>query len=213
MKPKFTYNEYETKEAINDLTGKLHDLNAKEGLSPEGNNLRVEIVNHIADLAAHLEQLQPQRALTVELNSGQSFGKSNRGLELLPPNAKKDYKSLFGSSGGYSWQDKEANFLQAVFSGRYHPGLIKNSMSETVPSDGGFLVPTEMAARDTMLSVLRTKLSCLVATFSRWQEMSVPFRRWRSAAMPVTFMAVLLPHTLLKAEPNFKFSLKQGRRG
>jgi len=34
-----------------------------------------------------------------------------------------------------------------VFSGRHHPGLVNATMTESVPSDGGFLVPTQQAAQ------------------------------------------------------------------
>jgi HK97 family phage major capsid protein len=65
--------------------------------------------------------------------------------ELRGPSAKKDYVSLHGNNG-HKWTDKETSFFQAVFGGRYHPGLIKN-MGTTVGSEGGFLVPTEYASK------------------------------------------------------------------
>ena len=65
---------------------------------------------------------------------------------LIGPNDRKDWKSLFGSNG-YKWDDQDTNFFAAVFSGRHHPGLIKNSMTEGVPSSGGFLVPEQQAER------------------------------------------------------------------
>ena len=89
MEPKFTYDKFETQQNISALTAKLHDIDAKEGLGASGNELRIEIVNCIADLNEHLEKLQPQGSLTMEFNNDQSFGKSNRGFELLGPNAKK----------------------------------------------------------------------------------------------------------------------------
>jgi HK97 family phage major capsid protein len=64
---------------------------------------------------------------------------------LKGPNDIKNYESLFGKS--LDWQDKDISFFQAVLSGRHHPGLkIQDSMSEGVPSDGGFAVPTETAS-------------------------------------------------------------------
>lgn len=62
---------------------------------------------------------------------------------LRGPGQSKDYQSLFGANAGHAWADKDTSFFSAVFSGRHHPGLIKASMNETVPSDGGFLVPGE----------------------------------------------------------------------
>jgi HK97 family phage major capsid protein len=72
-------------------------------------------------------------------------GSPSRPFALRGPRDAKDYDSLFGG-GGYQWQDRDATFLAALFSGRHHPGLVKNAtMTETVPSDGGFLVPVETA--------------------------------------------------------------------
>lgn len=65
--------------------------------------------------------------------------------ELRAPGSDLSYRALFGG-GGHDWQDKQSTFFQAVFSGRHHPGLMNASMTESVPSDGGFLVPTEQAA-------------------------------------------------------------------
>jgi len=104
----------------------------------------------------HLQMSLPGPALTVQQNGPIGVGggaasapASNRkdgAYSLIPPGGKKDYGSLFGSSG-YSWEDRDTNFFAAALSGRHHPGLIKNSMSETVPSDGGFLIPSETAER------------------------------------------------------------------
>jgi HK97 family phage major capsid protein len=76
-----------------------------------------------------------------------------RGYALKSPIDKKDFISLYGPNDGYSWPDRESSFFDAVFSGRFHPGLIKNSMSETVPSDGGFLVPTEYSSQIHNVSI------------------------------------------------------------
>jgi HK97 family phage major capsid protein len=70
-----------------------------------------------------------------------------RGYQLKGPQDKKDFNNLYGARDGYSWPDKQSSFFDAVFSGRFHPGLMKNSMSESVPSDGGFLVPVEYSSQ------------------------------------------------------------------
>ena len=99
------------------------------------------------------EELQgPETPLTMPANGplgvpNQGGGiRKDGGAGLIGPNERKDYKALFGN-GGYDWPDKDTNFFAAALSGRHHPGLIQNSMSETIPSDGGFLVPAEQAAR------------------------------------------------------------------
>lgn len=71
-----------------------------------------------------------------------------KGYALLGPKDLKSYAALFGKQDTHSWEDKENSFFQAVFSGRHHPGLIQaSSMTEGVPGDGGFLVPTEQTAK------------------------------------------------------------------
>ena len=110
----------------------------------------------VAELDGSIEGIRdelekPLEALTVQRNGPvgeQSTGgfRKDGAFNLIAPNGKKDYKALFGNSG-YNWPDKDTNFFAAALSGRHHPGLIQNSMSETTPSDGGFLVPSEQAER------------------------------------------------------------------
>jgi HK97 family phage major capsid protein len=119
------------------------ETNSKEDI------LIAEFDGAIQGLKKELEE--PEQALTVQNGpiGGQNRGggiRKDGAFGLIGPNERKDYQALFGNSG-YQWPDKETNFFSAAFSGRHHPGLIKNSMSETVPSDGGFLVPSEQAAR------------------------------------------------------------------
>lgn len=118
-----------------------------------GRDLSLEEKSLIDDMQNEISNLENQpvsRPSTMPggnlLNPGQA-AHSGQPYDLIGPNGRKDYKSLFGSDG-YEWPDKDSsNFFGAVFSGRHHPGLIKNSMSETIPSDGGFLVPSESASR------------------------------------------------------------------
>lgn len=107
-----------------------------------------ELEGAIDGLTAELEK--PQRALTMpgpinQSSLGGGGTRRNGDYSMIGPNGKKDYVAMFGSEG-YAWPDKDSNFFSAVFSGRHHPGLIKNAMSETVPSGGGFLIPSEQAA-------------------------------------------------------------------
>lgn len=103
----------------------------------------------LKDIDAEVEKIKmslPEKPLTV-----QGSRKSDHGIEdgttptLRGPNDKKDYRSLFGRGNEIPWNDSSQNFFQAVFSKRYHPGLIQNAtMTEAIPSDGGFLVPTQL---------------------------------------------------------------------
>jgi len=73
---------------------------------------------------------------------------SGKPYELRTSRDKKDFRSLYGFNGSeYRWTDEESNFFQALFSGRYHPGLVKRALNESVPSDGGFLLPSELTEK------------------------------------------------------------------
>ncbi len=54
---------------------------------------------------------------------------------------------MFGSDNAIEWRDKNTSFFEALFSGRHHPELTKRAMSESAPTDGGFLVPVEYAEK------------------------------------------------------------------
>jgi len=124
----------------------------------ESRQLTIEeevLVNELEGaLQAYLREQPVERALTVPQNAVLSGGSwktttvsNGKPYALRTPGASKNYSDLFGA-GGYQWEDRQIDFFQAVFSGRAHPGLIQNaSMSETTPSDGGFLIPTEYAKR------------------------------------------------------------------
>src|SRR4030067_2148297 len=54
---------------------------------------------------------------------------------------------MSGAGDGYKGTDKDIGWFPSVFSGRFHSGHVRASMSETVPSDGGLLVPTEYESK------------------------------------------------------------------
>ena len=129
----------------------------KEKAQQEGRPLSAQEAGWFTECEACIDDLRKQlpanSPLTLEQNMlfetpGHDRNPGNgRGYALRGPQDKKDYRSLFGSGNGYQWPDKETNFFQAMFSGRYHPGLIRAGMTETVPSDGGFLIPQEQAGK------------------------------------------------------------------
>jgi HK97 family phage major capsid protein len=103
------------------------------------------VVELEAEINEQRKNLPANSPLTLMGPSGnRSFG--GEPYALRGPREAKDYKSLFGSDG-YKWPDKETNFFSAMFSGRFHPGLIRASMTESVPESGGFLIPQEQAAK------------------------------------------------------------------
>jgi HK97 family phage major capsid protein len=137
-------------EKIQILNEAKDDLLAK--ITREGRNANQTEQGILTEINQQVAKLEKTPIRSIGLNgfepektkfSGEYGAKP---FTLVPPNGKKDWRSMFGN-GGYKWQDKDTNFWQAAFSGRYHPGLIKNAMTESVPSDGGFLVPGEQAQR------------------------------------------------------------------
>ncbi|MDB4303975.1 phage major capsid protein [Desulfosarcina sp.] len=72
---------------------------------------------------------------------------SKPGLHFRSANQTKRYEDLFGNdvATAKEWRDESISFFGAVLSGRHHPDLQTRAMSEGIPSDGGFAVPTEWA--------------------------------------------------------------------
>jgi HK97 family phage major capsid protein len=117
----------------------------------EGRPLTTKEAGIVAELEVAISEerkkLPVSDPLTLQ-NLGGSLGiKDVRGYALRGPVEAKDHRSLYGAADRYQWEDKSINFFDAVFSGRHHPELIRAAMSETVPSDGGFLVPTEYSEK------------------------------------------------------------------
>ena len=138
-------NISQLKQAVSDIENQAN--RQKRDMTSTEENLKNEILQQIQELEMSL----PQKALTQPgpINSGSFMGGGNLRRDgdyaLIEPNGKKGYTNMFGSEG-YQWPDRKSNFFSAVFSGRHHPGLIKNAMTESVPSSGGFLIPSEQAA-------------------------------------------------------------------
>ena len=138
---------------IEDLSTEIFRLEAHA--QQEGRNLTKEEDSLIAEMKGAirlktelLESLGPVTQPGPVMDGFEVGGgvRKDGGAGLILPNGRKDYQAIFGKST-YQWSGKDTNFFAAVLSGRHHEGLIRNSMSETVPSDGGFLVPGETAAR------------------------------------------------------------------
>jgi len=143
------YQSTEEKE-ISQLSQKITEIellarNAGRELSPDERKWIAEAQGAISAL----EMSVPEKPRTLQNDFGRHPAARRAGsgpLALKGPRDPKDYKALFGPKAS-EWKDKDTSFFSAVLSGRHHPGLIKNSMSETVPSDGGFLVPGEISAQ------------------------------------------------------------------
>jgi len=143
-------NAQEAKDKIRKSEAAIISLQNK--VRDEGRDFDREEAALVAQLEGAIDALKmelPEKPLTLQ--NGPLGGGSVRltgaiAYALRGPRDPKDYNSLFGMDSRYEWKDKESTFFQAVFSGRYHPGLIRAGMTETVPSDGGFLVPSQQAA-------------------------------------------------------------------
>lgn len=100
-------------------------------------------------MIAKVDQLKnlPELPITRGGIYGDFRHSSGGPFELKGPRDDKSWKALFGDRGGRTWQDKNTNFFSTVFSGRFHPELIRASMNESVGSEGAFLVPSEQAAK------------------------------------------------------------------
>lgn len=138
-------SQSEIKEIIKSLQNAVVRIDGKGDLSDKDKDLRAELTDAINEHQLHLNDDRLTLQNTIYGQSGSINASNARGNGLRGPSDKKDYQSLHGSRNQVAWKDKETNFFEAVFSGRHHPGLIKNAMSESVPSDGGFLVPTELS--------------------------------------------------------------------
>ncbi|MBN2845044.1 MAG: phage major capsid protein [Deltaproteobacteria bacterium] len=126
-------------------------LNSKKPLNGAETDLRNDVEREMKKLEKELNEsthsltnIGPQGALRIQ-------GPGD-GYALAGPKASKQYRDLFGKSG-HTWKelggDDSTGFFSAVLSGRHHPGLkthIQN-MRETVPGEGGFLVPVEYASK------------------------------------------------------------------
>jgi HK97 family phage major capsid protein len=140
------YSEYEQNikklsEKVGDIT--LRAINEGRALTNAEAGLVAEIEASISEERKHLPANSP---LTLD---GSAFKRKYSGnpYELRSPGQEKNYKGLFGADEGFRWTDKDTSFFSAVFSGRHHPGLTVRAMSETIPSDGGFLVPSQTAEK------------------------------------------------------------------
>lgn len=137
----------EAKDQIKKLSEKITEMQARA--QNENRGLTGKEIGLIAEMEGCIDSLYkelPEKPLTVQGFGGGVHG-SVEPFELKGPRDKKDWYSLFGKRGGFEWTDKDTNFFSAIFSGRHHPGLIRASMTEGVPSSGGFLVPQEQASR------------------------------------------------------------------
>jgi HK97 family phage major capsid protein len=139
------------------LSAKIGDVEARarhfnRPLSAKEAGLVAELEAGIDELRLELPQNSPltlakDGPLGDRGRANNTMTGDGRGYALRGPAEAKTYRDLYGAADGCKWEDKSINFFDAVLSGRHHPGLIRAGMSETVPSDGGFLIPTQYAEK------------------------------------------------------------------
>jgi len=95
------------------------------------------------ELKKEKAQLEHDRyhAVPIDRAGGMQAPRPKEGV----PGAAPKYADLFGAAAKSDQFQAASDFYEAVASGRHHPGLMA-AMNEGVPSEGGFLVPTEYSA-------------------------------------------------------------------
>ena len=146
------YSEY--KENIAKLSKAIGDIQAKA--ANKGRDLTAQEIGLISEMEIEIENQRKHLPVGPVTVAGYShdFGNDRTAYDrgtVIAPAAGRDYRSMFNLGRGISLDSggfkNAAEFLRSVDSGRFDPRLdILNTMTETVPSSGGFAVPTEFAA-------------------------------------------------------------------
>lgn len=161
----------------------------------EGRALDVEETSWINDAEKYVreyrEELQmrkPERPLTVvdgPLGGGMSHG-FDHSRDLGMPVKDKTFRGMFGypksqklNTGGFK---DCAEFLDAVWSGRYDPRLVRASANETTPSQGGFAVPEGFSSEWLDASLPNELIRNLCRVFPMTTE-TLPIPGWDAADM------------------------------
>jgi len=142
----------EAKEKITKLAGSIVRIQNKAagegGLKQKEASLIAEMQGSIQELSLSL----PEQSLTLQDFGGTQAARRKAGqFTPVGPDDPKSYRNLFGNTGE-TWESmggpKETDFFSAVASGRHCPGLTNvRAMGESIPSDGGFIVPSETSSQ------------------------------------------------------------------
>lgn len=130
---------------------KAHAISEGRPQEEDERDIIAKMEGQVQELSGYL----PQGALTRPGPQGalRITGPAS-GYALTRPEESKSYQNLFGKNPGSSWESmggtKDTGFFSACLSGRHHPGLkhhIQADIRETVPGEGGFIIPTEYSSR------------------------------------------------------------------
>jgi HK97 family phage major capsid protein len=135
-------------EMIAKLSEKIYQIDKK--VEDEGRALTAKEAGLRSELEVAIDEIRkglPQNSPLTLQNFSSDSGASDRAI--LPARGRT-FRAMFGYSdrqkletGGFKDTDE---FIAAVFSGRFDPRLVRASMGETVPSEGGFSVPSEFSS-------------------------------------------------------------------
>lgn len=120
---------------------------AGRALSPEetgrGELISAKLGELEAKIALERESIEFDRHHAVPIaGPGDGWDSAREGVG----GGKLSYRSLFGNPAPNAHFKKAEDFYTAVSSGRFHPGLMQATMLEGLGSEGGFLVPEDLAA-------------------------------------------------------------------
>jgi len=144
------------KKQIQDLAASIVRIQNKA--TTESRNLSKKESGLIAQMEGSIQELTkslPLPAETMARNfdiTGGSTATRRKPGQYIPvgPEGSKSYQNLFGNSG-QTWRSmggpEETDFFSAVASGRHCPGLDARSMTESSPSGGGFIIPSETSSQ------------------------------------------------------------------
>jgi HK97 family phage major capsid protein len=164
-----------------------------------GRSLTEEEARLVVDIEDKIDQLVKEQPTGGPLSMGENFswdangnrvaletnGSIETGHEISAVRAR-DFRAMFGfarnqhlDTGGFK---DCGEFLAAVHSGRFDPRLVRASMGETVPSQGGFAVPSQFSSEwlDASLPAELVRNLCRVFPMT---ETSLQVPGWDAADM------------------------------
>lgn len=148
MKP-----EEKIKEEVYLLQNRIEQYESLPNRTGAQDTLLAEMRNEVNNLKNQLPVVDRPMTVgnfSIDLQNGTRSSISGSNAPVLVPPIGRDYRSMFNlgrgqlDTGGFK---NAAEFLRCIDSGRYDPRLdILNTMTEGVPSSGGFSVPVQFSS-------------------------------------------------------------------
>ena len=143
----FSDEDKKAMESLEQMKTRMEDQARSQGR--QFNGVEARLNEEIKEELTRLRE-KPQRPETLQGGPLGAGGRSHgldidRSRDLVYPVKDKTFRGMFGYSksqkletGGFK---DCAEFLDSVWSGRFDPRLVRASMGETTPSQGGYAVP------------------------------------------------------------------------